>query len=234
MALLEDSRRKASRRGGSGPSLRALVVPSAISAAAIVAGILIARHHHPQRWVDPAVLAVAAAICVLAFRILASDWVLHIAALLAAAAAIYGIIAGLSSVLSNPPEFPDGKPVKDDGRTVVVYNKIPSGPHGMIEDGTPLSLFTKPRLCSDASCTIAGIRYWSGARITGVICQVKNGDTITNGNNQTAADNHNPGLATSHRWLGVKLTTGRTAYVSVVWTQPSDRSGLGLPVCKMS
>lgn len=234
MALLDDSRRKASRHGGSGPSLKALIAPSAVSAAAIVAGVLIARHHHPERWVDPVVLAIAAAICVLAFRIWASGWVLHIAALLAAAAAIYGIIAGLSSVLSTAPAFPDGKPVTSDGRTVVVYNKIPSGPHGMIEARTPLSLFTKPRLCSDASCTIAGIKYWSGARITGVVCQVKNGDTITNGNNQTTADNHNPGLATSNRWLGVKLTTGRVAYLSVVWTQPSERSGLGLPVCKMS
>lgn len=218
------------RRGPPRAKVGKVVLAGTISASAIAAALLTAAQSH-RAWVGPVVLAAAAVIVVVAFFLLARDVAALAIAGVTAATAIYLVLAGGVHLIKTHPAHPDGQPITSGGRTVEVYNKVTSGGTGMIEDTSPLRLFRRPFLCDEQSCVIADLSYTSGDRITGVVCQVPSSDRITNGNDNSPVDDHNPGLFTSHRWLGVRLTTGHLAYFSEVWTARADRGGMHLPRC---
>jgi hypothetical protein len=114
--------------------------------------------------------------------------------------------------------------------TVVVQNKVASGPDGFYEDVTPeyLSSKTEPR-CSHGGCEIANTSMWSGAVLT-ALCQTQ-GSEMTNANTGSAGIGQNPNASTSTRWYEVEMPTGVTGYISEVYLTAASRGGLGLPAC---
>ncbi len=101
----------------------------------------------------------------------------------------------------------------------------------MREDDKLVFLTTKPAaFCSERNCNIPGTGRETGGSYEVAVCQRK-GERVTNGQDTSRFDNHNPGLFTSHRYYGVRLDEGTFGYVSEVWIRPEDRGGLNLPKC---
>lgn len=114
--------------------------------------------------------------------------------------------------------------------TVVVQNKVASGPDGFYEDATPeyLSARTEP-MCSRNSCEIPDTKMWSGA-ILRALCQTQ-GTVITNANTHSDGITQNPNAWSSTRWYEVEMPTGVTGYIPEAYLTPASRGGLGLPIC---
>ena len=114
--------------------------------------------------------------------------------------------------------------------TVVVQNKVVSGPSGFYEDTTPvyLSTLTEP-MCARNGCEVPGTRMWSGA-VLQVVCQTQ-GASMTNEDLHSPAVATNPHGATSSRWYRAEMPTGTAGYISEVYLTPASRGGLGLPAC---
>jgi hypothetical protein len=127
----------------------------------------------------------------------------------------------------NRPGEEDQEPTPP--RTVTVSNEVTDGPNAMRED-TALKLFYAPRLCQSDDCVVPRTALHTGNKISDVVCQVVGG-RMTNGNDHSASDDRNPELFESRVWYGVRTRTGRLAYFSEVWADPSQRGGLGLPDC---
>jgi hypothetical protein len=113
---------------------------------------------------------------------------------------------------------------------VTVANLVTNGATQMREDDEPAYLSTRTvgsrRL---HGCKIDGTEMSSGAVAT-ALCQLQ-GDRITNGQDNNAVDDQNPGLYSSSLWYKIHWTGGREGYLSEVWLRPSDRGGKGLPGC---
>lgn len=117
------------------------------------------------------------------------------------------------------------------GKVIRVYNRVTSGPRKMREDKTPVYLSTKPVIfCSDRNCRIPETNRQSGETYDAAVCQ-RVGERTTNGEDASRIDNHNPGLFSSRLYYGVRLDEDTFGYVSVVWINPKQRGGLGLPSC---
>jgi hypothetical protein len=210
---------------------RQIVIATAISAVAIGAGLGVTSISDAA-WVRPVALAAVAVSIVLVFALLTPRRTAGaLAAGLATAIAIYGVLSGGFGVLDQGPDYKDGKPVTGTGKTVVVRNKVLSGKAKMIEDNQPLRLTTRPTLCNEPSCQIDDLSYKTGDKISGVVCQVPNSDRITNGDDTSHTDDKNPHLVSTTRWLGVKLTSGKLGYFSQAWVEPRFFGSLGLPKC---
>ncbi|MFL6149478.1 MAG: hypothetical protein ACJ72I_18625 [Pseudonocardiaceae bacterium] len=120
-------------------------------------------------------------------------------------------------------------PTPTGGRTVIIYNKTTNG--NLMEEDTPAYLSTRTvQKCIEDGCAVPKLRYHTGDRLKGVTCQTS-GDVITNGSIASHADDHNPHLATSRLWYGVRLSNGKLVYLSEVWVAPQYRGGMGLPKC---
>lgn len=129
-----------------------------------------------------------------------------------------------SRTSSTPPPPPPAQ------YTLTVYNKVTNGSTQMRED-TPAYLTTVPRgHCTALGCNIAGTGRNTGGTWAPAVCQTT-GERITNGEDGSSIDDHNPGLYTSDRYYGVRLSGGGLGYTSEVWVIPSQRGGLGLPHC---
>jgi hypothetical protein len=150
-----------------------------------------------------------------------------------AAAAGLALVAGLSVVVlaggsaGKPLLSAHERMLRAQGKVLVVSNLVTSGTH-MTEDPEPAVLTGRPvPIC----CTVKGSQRRTGDRYDAAVCQVFNGPYDTNGNDTTAADDKNPGLAKSYRYYGVLLADGRFGFTSAVWVEKSERGGLGLPRC---
>jgi hypothetical protein len=114
-------------------------------------------------------------------------------------------------------------------RTLVIYNKVTNGASAMRED-TPAYLSTTTRnFCKRDGCALGGTDMGSGAQIVAV-CQT-GGARTTNGQDNSAIDDGNPGLFESTRWYLMRWGDGRTGYLSEVWVEPGYRGGMGLRSC---
>lgn len=117
------------------------------------------------------------------------------------------------------------------GKVIVVDNRVTSGKR-MREDKEPARLTTKPVAgCERRGCDIPNTERVSGHSFNAAVCQ-RRGEEITNGDNNSSADDDNPRLVTSTRYYGVRLMASDTfGYVNEVWIARRDRGGLGLPTC---
>ncbi|CRK57718.1 hypothetical protein [Alloactinosynnema sp. L-07] len=61
------------------------------------------------------------------------------------------------------------------------------------------------------------------------VCQTRGEELVNYNLDSTATDN--PHRASSARWCRIKLPDLRDGYLSEVYTAPSYRGGLGLPIC---
>lgn len=126
-----------------------------------------------------------------------------------------------------------GTPVAAGGGavTVVVQNKVASGPNGFYEDTTPeyLSAKTEP-MCSRQGCELPDTKMWSGA-VLRALCQTQ-GTVITNANTHSDGIASNPNAFSSTRWYKVEMPTGVTGYIAEAYLTPASRGGLGLPACQ--
>lgn len=127
---------------------------------------------------------------------------------------------------------PDPRHEASPGKVVRVYNKVTSGPRRMRDDDEqPVSLTTKAvAFCDERDCRIPGTNRETGETYNAAVCQ-RQGERVTNGQNTSRVDNHNPGLFSSRRYYGVRLDEDTFGYVSEVWINPKDRGGRGLPQC---
>lgn len=117
------------------------------------------------------------------------------------------------------------------GTVLHVYNKVTSGPRAMRESEEPVYLLTRPAaFCADGKCLIPGTERETGETYESAVCQLQ-GERVTNGQDNSAVDEQNPGLFSSHRYYEVRLSADTFGYVSEVWVSPKDQGGLGLPEC---
>jgi hypothetical protein len=91
-----------------------------------------------------------------------------------------------------------------------------------------LSVATR-NYCKRDGCALGSTDFGSGAVVTAE-CTVL-GDRTTNGQDNSAVDDGNPGLYQSTRWYGIRWGDGRFGYVSEVWIASQDRGGVGLRNC---
>lgn len=135
--------------------------------------------------------------------------------------------SGGKKTLSAPAPRHEASP----GKVIQVYNRVTSGPRKMREDKSPVYLSTKPVIfCAERHCRIPGTNRQSGDTYDAAVCQ-RLGERTTNGEDASRIDNHNPGLFSSRLYYGVRLDEETFGYVSVVWINPKQRGGLGLPSC---
>lgn len=135
-------------------------------------------------------------------------------------------IAGAAAPEGTPP--PPRPPLR---RVVTVDNRVTNGATQMREDPIPVRLTTKPWIrCGARGCNIAGTERRSGQSYDAAVCQTT-GERTTNGQDGSPVDDANPGLFTSTRYYGVRLSDGRFGYVSEVWLARASRGGLALPRC---
>jgi hypothetical protein len=146
----------------------------------------------------------------------------------AAVIALVDAVAGGAGAGHVPP-----RPRPSGPMTVVVQNKVVSGPQGFFEDSTPVYLSARPiPRCSRNGCEVPGTTMWSGA-ILQVVCQVQ-GATMTNADLQSLGVDRNPHAVTSSLWYRAKMPTGVAGYISQVYLSAGSRGGLGLPACPPS
>ncbi|WP_030270980.1 hypothetical protein [Streptomyces sp. NRRL B-24484] len=112
---------------------------------------------------------------------------------------------------------------------VTVFDQVTNGATQLRED-TPAYLSTRTvARCRLFNCKVDGTDMHSGAGLD-ALCQLQ-GDRITNGEDNNAIDDRNPGLFTSTRWYKARSADGREGYISEVWLGSGDRGGRGLPTC---
>ncbi len=129
---------------------------------------------------------------------------------------------------TKPPAPPTSRPPSTV--LLTVQNLVTNGATLMREDDERAYLSTRTvASCRLHGCKADGTEMSSGA-VARAVCQVQ-GDRITNGQDDSAVDDHNPGLYSSSRWYRVRRADDREGYLSEVWVRPSDREGRGLPVC---
>lgn len=132
---------------------------------------------------------------------------------------------------SKKPKPTIPRPTPATGKVLLVDNRVTNGATQMREDPTPVRLTTKPWInCGSRGCNVAGTERRSGQTYDKAICQTT-GERTTNGHDGSSIDDRNPGLFTSTRYYKVKLTNGKTGFVSEVWINKKHRGGLGLPKC---
>jgi hypothetical protein len=158
------------------------------------------------------------------------------AALLFACFYIVAIVPrnGAKDTVTSAAETKSASPPRHEaspGRTIVVDNRVTSGKR-MREDDALARLTTRPVAnCASRGCDIPGTERESGGAYDSAVCQ-RRGESITNGDDQDAADDDNPGLFESTRYYGVRLKASDTfGYISEVWIARQYRGGLGLPAC---
>jgi hypothetical protein len=124
---------------------------------------------------------------------------------------------------------PQPQPHPPSSVPIAVDNRVTNGASAMRED-TPAYLSTVTRnYCKRDGCALAGTDVGSGAWLTAECTSL--GDRTTNGQDNSAVDDGNPGLYSSTRWYGIRWGDGRFGYISEVWIAASHRGGLGLRGC---
>lgn len=169
------------------------------------------RRWERGRWIDP-VMGVASAVLAGSVAVLA--------------------IGALNHEGTKLQSAPDPRNEASEPKVIKVYNRVTSGPKKMREDAKdPVFLLTRAlAFCDERRCAIPGTRRESGDIYDGAVCR-RLGERVTNGQDNSRIDDHNPGLFSSRRYYGVRLENGAFGYVSYVWIAPEDRGGLGLPPC---
>lgn len=128
------------------------------------------------------------------------------------------------------PGGEQGPPPPPPSRTIVVDNRVTNGPTAMREDDVPAYLSTQTRpTCRLNGCMIDGTMVSSGASLLAT-CQTQ-GSRMTNGQDNSAADDANPGLYTSSLWYGIRWPDGRFGFISDIFIRADHRGGLGLSGC---
>jgi hypothetical protein len=113
---------------------------------------------------------------------------------------------------------------------MTVQNKVALGASQLIEDTTPAYLSTKPvPYCTRLGCRMLGTEVASGAMLVAV-CHVT-GTEMFNYNLDSSESKVNPNRADSTLWYKAVWPDGRSGYIAEVYIVPSDRGGMGLPVC---
>lgn len=140
------------------------------------------------------------------------------------------ITTDAQALQSQPEKARAGLP--ESGPTLHIWNKVTDGAKRMRDDDAhPAYLSTVPgSFCKNEGCAIPGTDVSTGDTIRPAICQ-RGGAEITNGNDESPADDNNPGLDTSDLWYGVRRPDDTVGYVSEIWVRPSQRGGLGLRHC---
>ncbi len=136
----------------------------------------------------------------------------------------------------HPAATPPDPPVAPPSGTripLVVDNRVTNG-LSMVEDPSPLRLQTRPwAYCYSRGCVVPLAKdpgRFSGGIFDAATCQIR-GDTMTNGNWGSSADDANPELYTSNLWYGTELADGTFGYLPETWINAAYRGGLGLPNC---
>ncbi|WP_431884223.1 hypothetical protein [Micromonospora gifhornensis] len=130
------------------------------------------------------------------------------------------LLAGAIAYLATRPE----------SRVIEVRNEVTNGPTDMREDDVPAFLSTRPQPgCRPGDCRIAGTELTTGMQITAT-CHVT-GPRMTNGQDNSEADDQNPGLFESRLWYKAHTADGKEGYISEVYIHPDDHGGLGLLRC---
>ena len=114
--------------------------------------------------------------------------------------------------------------------SLTIDNRVANG-RAMREDAQPVVLTSQPwNRCGERGCNISATDRWSGGVYDYAVCQTR-GESMTNGNDTAtgSADDDNPDRYSSVLFYGVRLTNGRTGYVSEVWVR--ERGGRSLPTC---
>jgi hypothetical protein len=124
---------------------------------------------------------------------------------------------------------PAPPPPPPSSAQVIVDNRVTNGASAMRED-TPAYLSTMTRnFCKRDGCALSGTDMGSGSVITAECTTI--GNRTTNGQDNSAIDDGNPGLYTSSRWYGIRWGDGRFGFISEVWIAAAYRGGLGLRGC---
>jgi hypothetical protein len=142
--------------------------------------------------------------------------------------AIAGVVAA-GIVTAGALLMTDG-PNPPERLTLTIDNRVANG-RVMREDDQPVVLTSRPwNRCGDRGCNISGTNRWSGGVYDGAVCQTR-GESMTNGNDTAggSADDDNPDRYSSVLFYGVRLSNGKTGYVSEVWVR--ERGGRSLPTC---
>ncbi len=159
---------------------------------------------------------------------------LVVAGAVGAAGLALAVLAGVD-VLGGPDRV-RAMPVASAAppQTLTVDNRVTEG-MGMREDRAAVRLSSRPvPYCGALRCDIAGTARHSGGTYARAVCRTS-GSYVTNGNDSSSAeapvDDHNPALARSTGYYGVRLANGTFGFVSEVWIRREQRGGLGLPAC---
>jgi hypothetical protein len=128
----------------------------------------------------------------------------------------------------TPPASPS-PPSTPAARQITVDNRVTNGGSAMREDNPAYLSVATRNYCKRDGCALGSTDFGSGAVLTAE-CTVL-GDRTTNGQDNSAVDDGNPGLYQSTRWYGIRWGDGRFGYVSEVWIASQDRGGVGLRNC---
>lgn len=114
---------------------------------------------------------------------------------------------------------------------ITVQNKVAVGADELIEDAAPSYLSTEPKpFCTSLGCRVEGTELESGAALV-ALCYV-HGTEMFNYNLDSSESKTNPHRARSTLWYKAVFPDGRSGYISEVYIAPSDRGGVGLPICE--
>jgi len=138
--------------------------------------------------------------------------------------------APVAPVPAVPAPADPGAPAPVTSVPITVQNQVTDGATRMVEDRAPSYLATEPRkFCKERGCAVPGTDMASGASVNAT-CLVR-GETTTNGNDKSSADDSNPGLWTSDLYYRATDSAGRTGLINEVWISAGGRGGMGLPAC---
>jgi hypothetical protein len=123
-----------------------------------------------------------------------------------------------STSASKPDQEPTPTPTAPQPVTVTVSNLVTNGTKHMRED-TPAYLSTRTvGFCRKHGCKLDGTEMSSGF-VARAVCRVV-GDHITNGQDDNAIDDGNPGLHSSTLWYRIRWADGREGNTDVMLPAP--------------
>jgi hypothetical protein len=115
-------------------------------------------------------------------------------------------------------------------RTLTVYNRVTNGPSAMREDTPSYLSSVTQNFCRTRGCMLSGTDVLNTGSTVTAECWAL-GDRTTNGQDNSAGDDSNPGLYETRLWYLIAWPDGRKGWLSEVWIQASERHGAGLARC---
>jgi hypothetical protein len=139
-------------------------------------------------------------------------------------------VPGPSSPAPAPPSpAPAPGPSNPASVRLTVDNRVTNGSTQMREDTAAYLSTVTRNYCKRDGCMLGGTEVGSGAGLTAECTTL--GDRTTNGQDNSAVDDSNPGLYSTTRWYGIRWGDGRFGFISEAWIAAGDRGGKGLRAC---